>query len=231
MMSSRKLSKKEIIFVVAFFIFFSLSAALCFSRLGVADRPLLLAPEDGGLDETATALRGEEAVIGPKVEKITDPSVLAPLNDSLSFVANDQLFRAEQEEFDVAARFTAQELAEKAAACGASRDKDVKYFQQLLSLYAGEKGIVYKFIYAGQSQDEGVWTATVLPNRTGYASVPELKSDFDLCAAGGDLYPFLVSPSYLMFESSCGTGADDGSGKAHGCELVKGAVEPTLRFK
>jgi hypothetical protein len=74
-----------------------------------------------------------------------------------------------------------------------------------------------------------VWTVTVLPN-IGYTELEKFMEDFDLCQAGGERYPTQVSLKFLLFESSCGTGSDDGSGRAHGCDRVQEAVLPELKL-
>ena len=96
---------------------------------------------------------------------------------------------------------------------------------------SSDKGHIYKISYTGQTQGSGIWKITVIPNKLGYRNLDEFKNDFDLCYAGGDEYPTLISENYLLFVSSCGTGFDDGSGLPHGCDMVRKSIEPTIILK
>lgn len=151
-------------------------------------------------------------------------------NDSFAYSGNDQLFVVSEKEFKVLERINSSDLFNEAQECGA--DKDKKYFDGILSKYsADDKGIEYSFRYKGKTQDSGVWKVTVIPNKIFYANLDGFKSDFGLCRAGADMYPTLVSDEWLLLESSCGTGFDDGSGNPHGCEIVREAVAPTIELE
>ncbi|HOS88690.1 MAG TPA: hypothetical protein PL121_01640 [bacterium] len=147
-------------------------------------------------------------------------------NDPLSYSIIDNLISVSKEEtqFD----FTSSQLQSSALECGVNNDSD--YFDKLVSKFNNTPKIVYTFKYKENSQDDGIFKVTVLPNKPGYTSLDQFKKDFDLCLAGGDAYPKLVNKNWLLFVSSCGSGFDDGSGRVHGCEEIRKIVEPSLKL-
>lgn len=167
--------------------------------------------------------------------KLTDQQNTATTNqgtvtgEKITYTKNDALFTVTKREFRIAEQFTASALTDKSLECGTNKTE--QYFQDLLAQYANATGTEYDFQYKGVSQDPAVWTVRVIPNVPGYAALDGFGSDFDICAAGGDAYPMLLSKQNLLFISSCGTGFDDSSGKPHGCDLVKEFVEPTLQLQ
>lgn len=147
-------------------------------------------------------------------------------NDSFSYSIMDNLVSVSKDEtpFD----FTANQLKTSADECGINNDS--VYFDKLISKFNGSSKTVYNFKYKGESQDDGVFKVTVLPNKAGYTSIDQFKKDFDICASGGDAYPKLVNKDWLLFTSSCGSGFDDGSGRVHGCDEVQKIIEPSLKL-
>ena len=145
----------------------------------------------------------------------------------LSYEIVDSLMEVSKEEapFD----FTASQLQAAAQECGVNNN-GLDYFNQLVSKFAGTSKIVYSFKYKGDSQDDGVFKVTIVPNKAGYTSIDQFKQDFDICSAGGEAYPKLVNKDWLLFVSSCGSGFDDGSGLIHGCDEVETIVEPSLKL-
>ena len=145
----------------------------------------------------------------------------------LSYEIVDSLMEVSKEEapFD----FTASQLQAAAQECGVNNN-GLGYFNQLVSKFAGTSKIVYSFKYKGDSQDDGVFKVTIVPNKAGYTSIDQFKQDFDICSAGGEAYPKLVNKDWLLFVSSCGSGFDDGSGRTHGCDEVETIVEPSLKL-
>ena len=145
----------------------------------------------------------------------------------LSYEIVDSLIEVAKEEapFD----FTASQLQAAAQECGVNNN-GLDYFNQLVSKFAGTSKIVYSFKYKGDSQDDGVFKVTIVPNKAGYTSIDQFKQDFDICSAGGEAYPKLVNKDWLLFVSSCGSGFDDGSGLIHGCDEVETIVEPSLKL-
>ncbi len=105
------------------------------------------------------------------------------------------------------------------------------HFEDLVSEFSETNKTVYTFKYEGESQDEGKFNVTILPNKAGYNSMDDFKKDFDLCLAGGDEYPYILNKDYLLFINACGTGYDDDSGRPHGCEEVSKVVIKTLELK
>lgn len=149
--------------------------------------------------------------------------------DPLTYSDDKQLFTVSKEEFTILNKFNAANLAEKSKECGTNKTEE--YFKEILSKYsADDKGIIYNFKYNGNSQDPDTWTVAVIPNKTGYADLEHFKADFNLCEAGADRYPAMISEKYLLFKSSCGTGFDDGSENPHGCDIVQQAVSPTIKL-
>jgi hypothetical protein len=124
--------------------------------------------------------------------------------------------------------YTAAQLWAMADECGSTHEE--RYFERLVAAYKDTSKTMYKFKYNGDSQESDTFIATVLQNRMEYASLDGVKKDFDLCAAGGDMYPTAMNSRFILFVNSCGTGFDDGSDKPVGCEEVRKVVEPTLKL-
>ena len=124
--------------------------------------------------------------------------------------------------------FTADQLKSAAEECGAKQE--VGYFDKLIAKFNGSNKIVYNFKYQGNNQDNSLFVVTLLPNKVGYTSLDQFKADFDVCAAGGNVYPQALNSNWLLFVNSCGTGFDDGSGRVHSCDEVRKIVEPSLKL-
>ncbi len=114
-------------------------------------------------------------------------------------------------------------LLAQAEECGYARAAE--YYLDIENLFSGTKGVQYTFKIAGD-YEMPTWTVTVLPNAPAYAEGESFKGDFDMCAAGGSLYPKNVSPNALLFTGSCGSGYS--GGKENGCEAIRAAIESTL---
>jgi len=124
--------------------------------------------------------------------------------------------------------YTAEGLKGTAEECGSQHN--IGYFDQLVSKFSGTTKTIYNFKYTGASQGSDTFVVTLLPNKAGYTSLDQFKKDFDICAAGGNAYPTKLNSSWLLFVNSCGSGFDDGSGKAIGCQEIRDVVEPTLKL-
>ncbi len=117
-----------------------------------------------------------------------------------------------------------EELKRMSDECGIKQDTG--YFNRLISKFNDSMEIVYSFWYQGGDQDSRPFVVTLLPNEAEYSSLEEFKKDFDLCAAAGDLYPMQLNSDWLLFVSSCGSGAlSQGS-----CDEIKKQVEPSLKL-
>jgi hypothetical protein len=163
---------------------------------------------------------GKEKIFNePSPEELGDPLLYVMKKSVPATVAKKILF------FDS----TAEQLKNMAKECESQHPEN--YFNNLVAKFSGEKKIVYTFKYAGKSQTPDAFVVTVIPNKMGYRSLEEFKKDFDICAAGGDAYPTKLNSAWLLFVSSCGSGLDDGSGLPHGCEKVRGMVEPSLKLR
>lgn len=125
------------------------------------------------------------------------------------------------------ADYTAKDLKGMSDECGTTYEAD--HFENLIEEFSGSRKVVYTFSYADPSQD-GNYRVTVVPNAPRYTTLEDFQKDFDICAAGGDLYPQMISEDWLVFTNSCGSGYDDGSGLPHGCEVMRQAIEPTLQL-
>jgi len=123
---------------------------------------------------------------------------------------------------------TAKQLKDAATECGSQHADD--YFDQLVLKFSGTEIINYNFTYKDDSQEPNFYRVTLIPNKPEYTSLDEFKKDFDICNAGGSLYPIMLNNDWLVFENSCGSGYDDGSDKPIGCQEVKDVVEPTLKL-
>lgn len=108
--------------------------------------------------------------------------------------------------------------------CGSSIS-DI-YLQELLAKFAGTKKTVYSFKYEGG--DEGVYKVILVPNKAKYKNIDQFKRDFDLCEAGGEVYPYMLNSSWLVFINSCGSGFDNKSNLINSCEKAKSIIEPNL---
>lgn len=124
--------------------------------------------------------------------------------------------------------FKATGLKSAAEECGT--EHDTGYFDELVAKFNGSSKIIYNFKYQGNSQDDDTFIVTLLPNKAGYTSVDQFKKDFDVCSAGGQVYPQMLSSNWLLFMNSCGSGFDDGSGRVHGCDEMRKIIEPSLKL-
>lgn len=162
-----------------------------------------------------------EPVAADVPEDVADVAV-EPLLYSTEGV--DVQFSKEEGTFD----YTVEQLESLAAECGTVHE--VGYLETLVKAYENTSKAMYKFKYEGDSQESDTFIATLLPNRMEYASLDEVKKDFDQCYAGGDMYPTAMNMKWILFINSCGTGYSDGSGNPIGCQVVREVVEPTLEL-
>jgi len=164
----------------------------------------------------------KQGIKSPQIETINTPiETSEPLSYSQAGI--DVKVSKEIKSFG----YTADELKLMAEECGSIHEEG--YFESLVAEFSKTSKIVYNFEYQGDSQ-EGNYIVTLLPNAMSYSSLDQFENDFGLCAAGGDAYPYMLNSNWLLFENSCGTGFDDSSGRAHGCEDVKKVIEPTLKL-
>lgn len=173
------------------------------------------------------------SILREETESITDNNQTSGKigsTESFTYSEDDQLFVVSEKEFRVLDKISVENLISESEECGTK--KNDQYFNSVLSKYSiDDKGVEYSFKYKGKTQDSGIWKVTVVPNKIGYDNLDNFKNDFDLCKAGAEMYPTLISEKWLLFESSCGTGFDDDSGNPHGCDVVQQAVGPTITLK
>lgn len=159
------------------------------------------------------------------------PKKPTPTQSSYKFTfTNKNNFQINQKEFNILQHFNAKDLENKNQECGINKNQI--YFNNLLSKFSSsDKGHIYEISNTKQTQNSSIWKITVIPNKFGYKNLNEFKNDFNLCYAGGDEYPKLVSKNYLLFISSCGTGFDNNSKLPHGCDEIKNILEPIIKLK
>jgi len=86
-------------------------------------------------------------------------------------------------------------------------NKDIKYFEELLSNFSEEDiGIEYSFYLTEEQvsqREPGTltypWIIIVIPNKIGYTNMEDFKADFDFCSGtGGVRYPYLMSKLFII---------------------------------
>lgn len=126
--------------------------------------------------------------------------------------------------------YTPSQLSLMSKEC--SKDNDDDYFDKLVDKFNSSKEISYSFSYREGDEDSRPFVVTLIANEAGYRNLEEFKKDFDLCAAGGDLYPSQLNSDWLLFVSSCGSGAGgEASDDQFSCDTIKKIVEPSLEIK
>ena len=124
----------------------------------------------------------------------------------------------------------ADALFAQATECGYARA--VEYYLDIENLFVNKKAEQYVFMSVGDYSAPKTWTVTVLPNTPLYGSTDSFKTDFDICAVGGDMYPFQSGANTLVFTNSCGSGdMNDGEIKESGCDVARNAIEATITAK
>jgi len=170
----------------------------------------------------------QECQIGFSFDKCFDKQIAQSFHfitkEPITYINSNAYVSIETTAFD----FKTDDLKYLADECGTKYESG--HFDKLVSEFKDSPKIVYNFKYKGDSQGDGIFKVTILPNKAGYTSVDQFKKDFDQCAVAGDTYPKLVNKNWLLFVSSCGSGFDDGSGIVHGCDEVKNIVEPSLEL-
>lgn len=78
------------------------------------------------------------------------------------------------------------------------------------------------------TQEPHGYQLIVVPNVTNIPDYDTFRAMFDICAAGGT-YPIEMSPDWLVFQTSCGSGYSDGSGLPNGCDEARKGI--TLEIK
>ena len=159
------------------------------------------------------------------------PSASANIMDAISFTPNNSLFRITKSKIAISQILDPKESVSKSLECGTNHP--LSYYHGLLDKFSKtDVGVKYAFSYIASKQNQEPYPVEifVLPNKLGYSTLKQFKSDYDTCAAGG-VYPQLVNNNFLLFESSCSTGVDDGSGRPHGCSEVQDFIDPTLKLK
>lgn len=166
-----------------------------------------------------------------ETSEMTTPEQPAPerdLNQPLGYEMGTVPMTAEHSLLLVRNTFTPEMLAAMSDGCGSGLD--TTHFESLLGEFEYQRGHRYDFLYRGESQEPSTYTLTVFANEPGYADIDALKKDFDVCAAGSTLYPLDLNENWLVFQSSCGTGYDDGSDLPVGCDEMRDQILNTLEI-
>ncbi len=147
-----------------------------------------------------------------------------------SFDQSDVVKSPTKTTFLVRQGFALDDMVSASASCGNNLTKE--HFATVLKTFAPtDVANEYHFVFIGASQSPNELVITAMPNKLNYGSEADFKHDFDICEAGAGRYPYKVSPSYLLFVSSCGSGYSDGSGLPNGCQKVKDAIAPSLNMQ
>lgn len=127
--------------------------------------------------------------------------------------------------------FAAETLFSQAEECGYARD--LSYYIDLMTSLEGVQAQIYTFDAVPTDDYQGPtgWTVVAMPNVLGYPSMDSFRTDFNICAVGGNLYPLDFNANTLIFASSCGSGYADDTGRPNGCLTVREQVEPTIVIK
>jgi len=160
-----------------------------------------------GMDDEDSDIQKEvkEIVKTFTLEELTEPLSYSTIGVDVSLVKNSAAFD-----------LSAKQLKDAADECGSQHADG--YFDELVSEFSGAEVVHYNFTYIGDSQESDTFRVTLIPNKS------------DICSAGGDSYPTMLNIDWLVFESSCGSGFDDGSGKPVGCQVVKDVVASSLKL-
>jgi hypothetical protein len=226
---------KKVIIILAVFFFLIILFALFFLIPNTCENDFKVYAEKGYCEfnlkscEGLFGCREYENVQVPcgSVSTLCAEKVLCDCSEEepLSYFVNDNIKVAkEYKSFS----YTSEKLKRMSNGCGVEHDEG--YFDKLIAKFKNTKEIVYSFKHKNSEQDSRAFVVTLLPNKAKYLSLEEFKKDFDLCAAGGDLYPTQLNEDWLLFVNSCGSGAANNFDNNFSCEEVKEIVEPSLNL-
>ena len=96
-----------------------------------------------------------------EVERETVPE------EPITFTDNPEMFSVSKRSFVIDEKFKANWLAMQSEECGTNNSE--AYYRDLLNKFSPtDQGWEYTFNYLGRSQDNGIFTVTVIPNKLGY---------------------------------------------------------------
>lgn len=207
-----------------------------FSTLLLAACGATVATPNGGDSTSAVPSSTVPATVSNSPSMVATPVSSSPavsqdtMMPEFTFQPSAVVKSIENKIFSVRQGFALTDLVGASQECGTNQD--ASYYAPLLKKYAPtDMATEYHFGFNGQSQEPHEWVVTVMANKLAYPDLKAFQHDFDICAAGSGRYPSKVSPAFLLFESSCGSGFSDGSGLPNGCEKVKEAIAPTLSLR
>ncbi len=149
--------------------------------------------------------------------------------DEFNYSDAGENYNYKKECFFVLDLFSPKSLKGEAYEC--EKEKDLEYFEKLMSNYTKtDKGVKYSFEYGKPSQGRSSWDLIVIQNKID-KSKKDPMNDFGLCFAGGDRYPFKMNDNHLMFHSVCGGAYDDELDIPVGCAEVWETMEDTIMLK
>jgi len=121
------------------------------------------------------------------------------------------------------------ELKIMAAECKTETSEE--HLNEILNLFKGTQKITYKFTYTEISQEPNYYELSAIPNKAQYKNLEDFKADFDQCFDGGDAYPKLISPDWLIFTGSCNNSlVNNKVDTPKGCQLISEALAASLKL-
>lgn len=181
----------------------ALIGAGCFSR--TPEQPP--AGQTGGTDQQQT-----------RTEEFEAPD----RNNPITFDVTGGQFAVEKGLTTFNQMFTVESLAELSDTCGTGLD--ATHFQEVLESFTNRRGLIYTFLYRGDSPEPTKYTLTVVENGPDYATTDDFRKDFGVCGDNNNLRPLTLNHNWLVFESGCGGDADATSG----CMMIRAQLEGTM---
>lgn len=165
----------------------------------------------------------QEMLSGTSVQ--VDSNTLAEQRTNPLYYSIDEIFAKVEKTERITSELLPGDLLESnAKECENGMSTGLAYWGDLSDLFTNANQNIsyeYLFSYKGESQDPKNLYVTVVPNAAGWTTMKEFKDNLNVCSVGGNLYPYSMNDQWLVFESSCGSGFDDGSGKPIGCSVIK----------
>ncbi|MCF7795394.1 hypothetical protein K9M50_03480 [Patescibacteria group bacterium] len=228
------MKNKKVIVILIIFLFLAILFALFFLIPNSCEKDFRVYPEKGYCEfnlKTCEGLFGckeYENVQVPcgSISTLCGEKVLCDCDEKepLSYSANNINVLKEFRPFS----YTSEKLRRMSNECGVEHDEG--YFDKLIEKFSDTREIVYSFKHENSNQDSRAFAVALVPNKAKYSSLEEFKKDFDLCAAGGDLYPTKLNEDWLLFVNSCGSGAANNFDNDFSCDEIREIVEPSLNL-
>jgi len=119
----------------------------------------------------------------------------------------------------------------KAMAKQCETDTSEDHLNEILDLFLDSQKVIYRFAYTDTSQEPNYYELSAIPNKAQYKNLEDFKADFDQCFDGGDAYPKLVSPDWLVFTGSCNNSlVNNKIDTPKGCQLISETLATSLKL-